>query len=87
MNPNTTVLDGVRILELDLALAVKVNCLYLRSDDEKGANKRLSDSADILFLAEKCSNVASESRTRAPPCSESMVLLLFMMSIARVFAK
>lgn len=32
-------LDGLRILELDFALAVKANCLYLRSDDEKGVNK------------------------------------------------
>jgi hypothetical protein len=46
-------LNGVRILALDFAMAVKVNCLYLRADDEIGENKKLSDSADIVFLSQK----------------------------------
>ncbi|KAN0075861.1 hypothetical protein V8E54_007131 [Elaphomyces granulatus] len=53
INEHTTILNGVKIMELDYALAIKVNCFYLRSDDDHGLKKRDSDARDIVFLSQK----------------------------------
>jgi hypothetical protein len=43
---------GVRLLQPDFALAVKIRCFYLRQEDAKGLQKRRSDLLDAVFWAE-----------------------------------
>ncbi|KAJ5888247.1 hypothetical protein N7495_008288 [Penicillium taxi] len=53
IEPFTSILSGVRMMQADPALAVKLKCSYLRRDDENGFKKRDSDLTDALFWAEK----------------------------------
>ncbi|PGG96415.1 hypothetical protein AJ79_09610 [Helicocarpus griseus UAMH5409] len=53
LNAHTTSLDGIHVLKLDIAMAVKVKCAYLRTNDNHGAEKRRSDLRDAVFLARK----------------------------------
>ncbi|KAJ5146495.1 uncharacterized protein N7515_001059 [Penicillium bovifimosum] len=43
--------EGVRMLRFDFALAVKIRCSYLRSDDSNGLEKQQTDLLDVVFLA------------------------------------
>ncbi|KAK2802646.1 hypothetical protein FQN50_007254 [Emmonsiellopsis sp. PD_5] len=45
--------EGVSILKLDYSLAMKIQCFYLRQDDENGREKRTSDINDVRFLCHK----------------------------------
>lgn len=49
----STILNGVAILELDYALAVKIHCVYLRAEDRNGIKKRDTDAADIVFIGQR----------------------------------
>jgi hypothetical protein len=53
MDPNTTMLNGVRILKLDFALGAKINCFYLRAEDDNDQKKKQSDVEDIPFIIQK----------------------------------
>ncbi|KAF5863450.1 hypothetical protein ETB97_010081 [Aspergillus alliaceus] len=44
--------NGVRLLQPDFALAVKIRCFYLRQEDAKGLQKRQTDLMDAVFWAE-----------------------------------
>ncbi|KAJ5121467.1 uncharacterized protein N7515_009428 [Penicillium bovifimosum] len=43
--------EGVRVLQTDFALAMKIRCFYLRSDDSNGLEKQQTDLLDAVFLA------------------------------------
>ncbi|OQE20970.1 hypothetical protein PENFLA_c015G05856 [Penicillium flavigenum] len=49
-NPHCFTLKEVKIPTPGYSLAMKVQCFYLREDDENGHKKRESDITDIRFL-------------------------------------
>lgn len=48
--PYCLTIKEIKVPRHDYSLAMKVQCFYLRQDDENGKNKRASDLKDIEFL-------------------------------------
>ena len=49
-HPHCLTIKEVKVPKPDYSLAMKVQCFYLRQDDENGEKKRASDLRDIEFL-------------------------------------
>ncbi|CAP92142.1 hypothetical protein PCH_Pc13g10730 [Penicillium rubens Wisconsin 54-1255] len=49
-HPHCLTIKEVKVPRPDYSLAMKVQCFYLRQDDENGEKKRASDLRDIEFL-------------------------------------
>jgi len=49
----TTILDGVKALDLPIALGIKIRCWYMRGDDDHGLRKQRSDLEDIAFISRR----------------------------------
>lgn len=62
MRLNTTILNGVAILELDYDLAVKIHCVYLRAEDHNGIKKRTSTPRISFSSVNECSSWANKSQ-------------------------
>ena len=58
---------GIRVLKFEYALAVKLNCLCLRQDDDNGLRKRKSDAQDVELLCEK---MAERSELISDECAQ-----------------
>ncbi|KAK2750067.1 hypothetical protein FQN57_004559 [Myotisia sp. PD_48] len=57
-------INQIRIPRLDYSLGMKIQCFYLRQDDENGVSKRKSDLEDIKYLCklmdEKSEQISDE---------------------------
>lgn len=62
--------EGIQMLKLDFALAVKVKCAYLRAEDENGMRKQESDFKDAVFHARQLQKAGLEILTRVRKCSK-----------------
>ncbi|KAK9236427.1 hypothetical protein V1525DRAFT_420434 [Lipomyces kononenkoae] len=72
-------IQGLRVLKMDFALAVKVRCSYLRAEDVTGIEKRRSDLEDAVFWAIKLQEAGmliSDSCAKLFPISYYQVLFL-----------
>jgi hypothetical protein len=65
-NLHCLTLKELKILRPDYSLAMKVQCFYLREDDENGHKKRESDITDIRFL---CNQMLQKSDIVSDHCA------------------
>ncbi|KAJ2930381.1 hypothetical protein H1R20_g6687, partial [Candolleomyces eurysporus] len=80
MNPFTDLQSGAKLLRLDFALAVKLLCLWSRTEDEKGDLKRGRDAEDISFLVEA---MERKGMTVSDDCAQKFRLQYYQIFVIR----
>ncbi|RXW13980.1 hypothetical protein EST38_g11871 [Candolleomyces aberdarensis] len=82
MNPFTILQSSanLKLLRLDFALAVKLLCLWSRTEDEKGDIKRGRDAEDILFLVEA---MERNGMTVSNDCAQKFRLQFYQIFVIR----
>lgn len=71
---NLLSVGGIRIPNLEYALAMKIKCFYLRQDDENGQNKRRGDIFDVEFLSRR---MVQHSQAITDQCAEKFQFGVF----------
>lgn len=51
LKEHTFTSEGVRLLMPEIALAIKLHCIYQRAEDANGARKRNTDLEDIIWIS------------------------------------